>query len=86
MERVAEPIKFLSDVNRHEKEFGIVQVMAGLENAGDGQFLRQNNIAQFVDRFLLFLALRVLEFFNAIENFAEIARRIDGDLVADIDP
>ena len=60
--------------------------MSSFVNAGDGQFLWQNNIAQLVDRFFLLITFRVLEFFDAFENFAEVTWRIDGDLVADIDP
>src|SRR6266446_640559 len=36
VERVAEIVKFLADVNRHEQKLGIMQIMAGLINPGDG--------------------------------------------------
>ena len=59
MERVAESVKLLADIKRHEKKFRIVRVMTGLENSGHSQFFRQNDFAQLVDRFLLRFALRV---------------------------
>src|SRR6266850_2208003 len=63
----------------------VVQIMAGLKNAGDSQFFRKNHIAQFVDCFFLFFALRVLQFLNGVEDLAEIARRINCHLIADAD-
>ena len=36
MQRILEPIKFLSHMHRHEEELGVVQVMAGFVNAGHG--------------------------------------------------
>ena len=85
VERVAQPVEFLPDVNRHEQELRVVQVMAGLKNAGDRQFLRQDDFAQFIDRLAFVLALGFLQFFYAVENFAEVARRINRQLVADVD-
>ncbi len=59
-----------------------MQVMAGLENPGDSQLFRENHVAQFVDRFLFFFALRILKFLNAVEDLAEIAGRINCHLIA----
>src|ERR1017187_7086082 len=59
--------------------------MAGLENAGEGQFFRQNHVAQFIDRFFFFHAFSVLELLNSIQDLTKIARRINRDLVADFD-
>jgi len=59
--------------------------MTGLKNAGDSQLFRENYIAQFVDRFPLFFALCVLQLLNAVQNLAEITRRIDCELIADGD-
>src|SRR5205085_1504160 len=52
---------------------------------GDGQFFWQNDDAQFVHGSFFVAAFRVLEFFNPVENLAEISRRINGQLVADVD-
>ena len=59
--------------------------MPGLENSGDGQLFWQNDIAQLVDGRFLFVALGVLESLNPVEDLSEIARRINGQLVADTD-
>ena len=56
--------------------------MAGLENPGDSQLFRENHVAQFVDCFLFFFALRILKFLNAVEDLAEIAGRINCHFVA----
>ena len=48
--------------------------MAGLVNAGDGQLLRKNDVAQLVDGFFLLVAFCILEFLQAIENSAKIPR------------
>src|ERR1051326_1880496 len=56
--------------------------MPGLKNPGDCQLFRQNHVAQFVDRFLFFLPLRILKFLNAVEDLAEIAWRINCHLIA----
>ena len=80
---VTQAVQLLPHVNWNEKKLGIVQVMTGLKNAGDGQFLRENHVAQFVDRFFFFFALGVFQFLNAIENLTKITRRIDRDLVTD---
>src|SRR6266550_7597053 len=85
VQRVVQTVEFLGDVNGHEQKFGVVQVMARLKNAGDSQFFRKNYIAQFVDGFFFFFALRVLQFLNAVEDLAEIARRINCHLIADAD-
>ena len=69
-------------MNGHEKILGIVQVVAGLKNTGDGEFFRENHLSQLVDCFFLFFALGVLQFFNAVEHLTKITRRIDGYLVA----
>jgi hypothetical protein len=61
-----------------------VQIVTGLKDAGNCQFFGQDDIAQLVDRFLFFVALGILQFFDAIENLSKIARRINRDLVADI--
>src|SRR5438552_1827214 len=45
--------------------------MAGLENPGNSQLFRENHVSQFVDRFLFFVALRILKFLNAVEDLAE---------------
>ena len=60
--------------------------MTSLKNAGDSQFFREDDVAQLVDRFFFFVALRVFEFLNAIEDLAKIAGRIDGELVTDAQP
>src|SRR5262249_15920573 len=86
VERIAEIVKFLPDVERHEEELGVVLITAGLENPGDGKFLRQNNVAQFVERLLFVVPLCVLQAFNPVENLAEISRRVNGELVADVHP
>src|SRR5262249_49145367 len=65
-------------------ELGIVQVMASLKDSGNSQFLRQNHVAQLVDRFFFFIPLGIFQFFDAIEDLPKIAGRIDGDLVADV--
>src|SRR5438270_494770 len=52
---------------------------------GHGDVFRQNDIAQLVDRFLLLVAVRVLQFLNAVENLPEISGRINGELVANAD-
>src|ERR1043166_1350092 len=56
--------------------------MTGLENAGNGEFLRQNHIAQFIDGLFFLRALRVLEFLNSVEDLAEVTGRIDGQFLA----
>ena len=58
--------------------------MTGFENAGDGQFLRQNYVAQFIDRFFFFVVLRVLQFLNAVQDLAEITGRINCNFIADM--
>ena len=58
--------------------------MTGLVDAGDGQFLWQNHVAQFVDCFLFFCPFCVFEFLNSIENLAEVPGRINGELVAEV--
>ena len=45
MQRVSQTVQLLTNVNRYEQKFGIVQVMSGLEDAGDSQFFRKNHIA-----------------------------------------
>ena len=50
-----------------------MQIVTGFKDAGNRQFFRQDYIAQFVDYFF-FLPFGVLEFFDGIENLAEIAR------------
>src|ERR1700694_1514355 len=60
VQRIPEIVEFLSDINRHQKKFGIVLKAAGLENAGYGQLFWQDDLAQFIDCFLFFVALRVL--------------------------
>ena len=57
MERVAEAVEFLPDVNRHEQELGVVQVMAGLENAGHGQFFRARQLRAMPSIAFLFARL-----------------------------
>ena len=74
---ITEPIQFLPDVNRHEKKLRVMQVMPGLEDAGYGQLLRQHDLAQFIDRLAFLVALRFLELFHSVENFAEVTGRID---------
>src|SRR5213596_3262636 len=56
--------------------------MPRFKNTGNGQFLWENHVAQFVDRFFFFFALGVLQFLNAVENLTKVTRRIDRDLVA----
>src|SRR6266481_2426740 len=58
--------------------------MTGLKNPGNRQFLRQDDIAQLVDRLFFFVSLGIFQFFDAIENLSKIARRIDGEFVTDI--
>ena len=58
--------------------------MTGLEDTSDGQFLWQDYVTQLVDRFFFFVALRVLQFLNAIQDLAEITGRINCDLIADM--
>src|SRR5262249_40917504 len=82
MQRVVQTVELLADVNRYEQKFGVVQVMASLKNAGDSQLFRKNHIAQFLDGVFLFFALGVLQFLNAVEDLAEIAWRINCNLVA----
>src|SRR5215472_3929176 len=45
VQRVSQTVQLLTNVNWHEPKFGIVQVMSGLENAGNSQFFRKNHIA-----------------------------------------
>ena len=45
MQRVAQIIKLLSNVDRHEDKLGVVLIAPSLENAGDGQVFRQNDFA-----------------------------------------
>jgi len=52
----------LADINRHEKKFRVVQVVTGFKDAGDGQFFRQDYIAQFVDCFFFFLPFALSSF------------------------
>ncbi len=85
MERVAQIIKLLSDVDRHEHKLGVILIAPGLKNAGDGQIFWQNNLAQFIERFLFVCALRVFEILNLIENLSEVSGGINGQLVANID-
>ena len=85
MKRIAQSVQFLPDMNRHEKKLGIVHVMIGLEDAGHGQLFRQHDFAQFVDRLALLAALRFLQLLHAVEDFAEITGRINGQLVPDVD-
>jgi hypothetical protein len=59
--------------------------MAGLKNAGDSQFFRENHIAQFVDGFFLLFALAFSSFLMLSRILAEIARRINCHLIADGD-
>src|SRR6202011_1847887 len=59
--------------------------MTGFENPGDGEFLRQNDIAEFVDSGFLFVTFGILEFLNAVEDLAQIPGRINRQLVADVD-
>ena len=59
--------------------------MPGLKNAGNGQFLRKNDVAQLVDCFFFF-AFGVLELLNAVEHLAEVAGRINGDLSPTLTP
>jgi hypothetical protein len=59
--------------------------MAGFKNAGDRQLLWQDYVAQLIDRFFFVLSSRVLQLFDGIENLPEIPRRIDCQLVADVD-
>src|ERR1700736_5469325 len=56
--------------------------MTGFENPGDGEFLRQNDIAEFVDSGFLFVTFGILEFLNAVEDLAQIPGRINRQLVA----
>src|SRR5437660_5356215 len=85
MKGVAQTVKFLADVERHEEKFGIVNVMAGLKNSGDRELLRQNHFTQLINGFFFLLSFRVLEFFNAIENLAKVSGRIDRQFVTDVD-
>src|ERR1700730_4904297 len=85
MQRVAEIVKFLRDVDRHENKLGVVLIATRLEDAGDGQIFWQNNLAQFIERFLFIGALGGLEILNLVENLSEIAGRINSQLVADAD-
>src|SRR5438270_11900612 len=59
--------------------------MASLENAGHRQLFWENDFAQLIDRFPLFVALGFLQLFLPIEDVAEIAGRIDRQLVANVD-
>jgi hypothetical protein len=85
MQRIAKAVQFLANVNRNEKELRVMQIMPCLENPGNRQFFGQDDFAQFVDRLPLILRLGFFQFLYAIENFAKISRRIDRQLVADID-
>ena len=58
--------------------------MTSLKNPGHRQFLRQDDIAQLVDRLFVFVSLGIFQFLDAIENLSKIARRIDGDFVSDV--
>ena len=60
-------------------------IAAGLENTGDGQVFWQNDLAQFIERFLFVGALRILEVLNLVENLAKISGGIDRQFVANID-
>src|SRR5436190_20634629 len=85
VEGVTQAVQFLADVDRHEKELGVVQIMAGLKDAGHRQLFWEDDFAQFIDRFLFLIALRFLQLFHSVEDLAEIPRRIDGQFVADGD-
>ena len=84
VQRVTQAVQLLTNINRNEQEFRVVQVMTGLKNAGDGQFLRQDHVAQLVDSFFFLVALRVLQFLNGIQDLAEITGRINCDLITNM--
>src|SRR6266508_240952 len=58
--------------------------MTGLKDAGNSQFFRQDDVTQLVDRLFFFVSLGILEFFDAVEDLAKIAWRIDRDLITDV--
>src|SRR5437667_8275861 len=58
--------------------------MTCLKNTSNGQFFRQDYLAQLINRFFFFLSLGIFQLFNAIENLSKIARRIDCDFVPDV--
>src|ERR1051326_296669 len=45
MKRVAQVIKFLTDIKWNEQKLGIVNIVASLIDAGNGQLFRQNDFA-----------------------------------------
>ena len=60
----------------------------GVESAKAGKPLAvgQDHFAQFIDCFVLRLALFLVERFQLVENLTEFTGRIDRDLVSDGDP
>ena len=59
-----------------------MQVLASLENAGNGEFFREHDFTQVIDRFLFLRALLLVEDFQLVEDLAQVARRINSELVA----
>src|SRR2546428_9509760 len=58
--------------------------MSSFKNGGDSQFFPQADVTQLVDRLFFFVSLGILEFFDAIEDLAKIAWRIDRDFITDV--
>src|SRR5450432_1714313 len=81
MERVAQAVKLLTNVDRDEQEFRVMQILAGFKNAGDGEFFGQHYVAQLMEPLLFLGALFPLERLNLVEDCAEVAGRIDSQLV-----
>src|SRR5947207_3804642 len=74
VERVAEAIKLLADVKRHDQKLRIMHIVAGLENPGDSEFFGQNNVPQLVDGLFFFRTLGAFELLNAVEDLIQVPR------------
>ena len=80
VDAIAEAVEFLSDVQWDEEELGVVEVAAGGEDAGDGEFEREDHFAQFAGG--LGFVTAFFERVDAVDDFIEVPGRIDGDGVA----
>ena len=80
---VAESVKFLSDVQGDEEKLGVVEVAAGGEDAGDGEFEGEDHFAKLAGG--LGLVAAFFQRVDAVDDFLEVAGRVDGDGVADAD-